>query len=313
MHIGFAGTPAFAAAALGAILDAGLAVSVVLTRPDRRRGRGMKVAPGPVKALACARGIPVLQPAGLGDLAARAQLTAIPLDVLVVAAYGLILPGALLAWPRHGCINIHASLLPRWRGAAPIERALLAGDSQSGISIMRMDAGLDTGPIIARRTVPIAPRETAGSLHDKLAGQGARAIVEALHDLQRDGRLSAAAQPLDGVTYAAKIDRTEAAIDWRQDASAIDRRIRAFNPAPGAQTTLGAETVKLWEASPLPAHSAAPGTVVRADAEGIAVACGEGTLNITALQRSGGRRLSAAAFLAGHRVAIGTRFAGASD
>jgi len=312
MHIGFAGTPAFAAAALETILDAGLAVTLVLTRPDRPHGRGMKVDAGAVKALACARRIALLQPAGFGDPAARERITAIPLDVLVVAAYGLILPKLLLDWPRHGCINIHASLLPRWRGAAPIQRALLAGDSETGISIMRMDEGLDTGPIIARHAVPIAARETAGSLHEKLARLGAQAIVEALRELQHQGRLPAAAQPEEGVTYAAKIDRTEALIDWRQDAPAIDRRIRAFNPAPGAQATLGDETVKLWEATPAPERSAAGGTVVRADAEGIAVACGEGTINITVLQRPGGRRLSAAAFLAGHPIATGTRCGGAN-
>ncbi len=312
MHIGFAGTPAFAAAALGAILEAGLAVTLVLTRPDRPHGRGMKLDPGPVKALACARRIAVLQPAGFADPATRDKITAIPLDVLVVAAYGLILPKSLLDWPRHGCINIHASLLPRWRGAAPIQRALLAGDGETGISIMRMDEGLDTGPIIARHAVPIAARETAGSLHEKLARLGAQAIVEALRELQREGSLPAAAQPEEGATYATKVDRTEAGIDWRQDATAIDRRIRAFNPAPGAQATLGGETVKLWEAAPVQARAARPGTVVRADANGIAVACGDGTLNVTALQRPGGRRLSAAAFLAGHPVTPGSLCGGAN-
>jgi methionyl-tRNA formyltransferase len=311
MHIGFAGTPAFAATALGAILEAGLAVTLVLTRPDRPHGRGMKVDPGPVKALACARRIAVLQPAAFTDPATRDKISAIPLDVLVVAAYGLILPKSLLDWPRHGCINIHASLLPRWRGAAPIQRALLAGDGETGISIMRMDEGLDTGPIIARHAVPIAARETAGSLHEKLARLGAQAIVEALRELQREGSLPAAAQPEEGATYAAKVDRSEARIDWRQHATAIDRRIRAFNPVPGAQATFGGETVKLWEAAPLQARAATPGTVVRADANGIAVACGEGTLNITALQRPGGRRLSAAAFLAGHPVATGSLCDGA--
>jgi len=306
MHIGFAGTPAFAAAALEAILDAGFALTLVLTRPDRPQGRGMKVAPGAVKALACARGIPLLQPGALKDAATRERITAVPLDVLVVAAYGLILPKPLLDWPRHGCINIHASLLPRWRGAAPIQRALLAADRETGISLMHMDEGLDTGPIIACHPVTIASRETGGSLHDKLARVGAGAIVEVLGQLQREGHLAATAQPEAGATYAAKIERSEAHIDWRQDAAAIDRRVRAFNPTPGAQATLGGVTVKLWEATPAPGLSAAPGTVVRADATGIAVACGEGTLNVTLLQRSGGRRLSAAAFLAGHPLATGT-------
>jgi methionyl-tRNA formyltransferase len=312
MRIGFAGTPAFAAAALEAILDAGWAVTLVLTRPDRAHGRGMKVEPGPVKALACARGIPVLQPAGFKDSATREQIIAVPLDVLVVAAFGLILPEPLLDWPRHGCINLHASLLPRWRGAAPIQRALLAGDRETGISLMRMDEGLDTGPIIARHPVTIAPRETAGSLHDKLAVAGARAIVTVLRQLQRAGHLPAQAQPEAGVTYAAKIDRAEARIDWRESALVIDRRIRAFNPTPGAQTTLAGETIKLWEATPAPGRAGAPGTVVGDDAGAIAVACGEGTLNVTQLQRPGGKRLSAAAFLAGHPIATGTRLGGAN-
>jgi methionyl-tRNA formyltransferase len=310
MRIGFAGTPAFAAAALGAILDAGLAVSVVLTRPDRPHGRGMKLAPGPVKALAAVRGISVQQPPSLKDEAACARITATALDVLVVAAYGLILPGAILAWPRHGCINIHASLLPRWRGAAPIQRALLAGDAETGISIMRVDEGLDTGPVIARHPVTIAARETACSLHDKLAVVGGQAIVGALRRLQCDGFLPAETQPDTGATYAAKIERAEARIDWRQSAPAIDRQIRAFNPAPGAQTTLAGETLKLWEAAPVPAGASLPGSVVAATARGIVVACGEGALNVTELQRSGGRRLSAAAFLAGCQVATGMQMGG---
>jgi methionyl-tRNA formyltransferase len=311
MRIGFAGTPAFAAAALEAILDAGLGVTLVLTRPDRPRGRGMKVEPGPVKALAIARGIPLLQPVSLKDQATHERIVAVPIDVLVVAAYGLILPKLLLDWPRHGCINIHASLLPRWRGAAPIERAVLAGDHETGVTIMRMDEGLDTGPMIGRHPVPIAARETAGSLHDKLARVGGVAVVEALQRLQREGNLPTVPQPETGVTYAAKIDRGEALVDWHQDASAIDRRIRAFNPAPGAQATLGDKSVKLWQAMPGPGRFGAPGTVVHADAKGIAIACGHGTLTVTVLQRPGGRRLPAAAFLAGHPVATGTRWGGA--
>lgn len=313
MRIGFAGTPAFAAAALEAILDAGWPVTLVLTQPDRPHGRGMKPDPGPVKALASARGLPLLQPVRLADPATQARITATPLDVLVVTAYGLILPRAILDWPRHGCLNIHASLLPRWRGAAPIQRALLAGDGETGISIMRVDEGLDTGPVIARHAVPIAARDTTGSLQNKLALVAARAIVEALGQLQHDGRLPAVAQPEAGATYAAKISRTEALIDWHQRAHAIDRKIRAFNPAPGAQTTAAGESIKLWEAEPSPARSGTPGTVVRAAATGIVVACGEGELNVTMLQRAGGRRLSAAAFLAGHSVAIGTQWGGAND
>ncbi len=303
MRIGFAGTPVFAATALESILAARLSVALVLAQPDRPRGRGMKQEPGPVKALALARGIPVRQPQSLKPEPERASIVAMPLDVLVVAAYGLILPAAMLDWPRHGCINIHASLLPRWRGAAPIERALLAGDRETGISIMRMDEGLDTGPVIARHPVPIDARETAGSLHDKLAVLGARAVVDVLLELQRGGRLDAAPQPDSGATYAAKIDRDEAKIDWRAGAQAIDRAVRAFDPAPGAQTSLGNEPLKIWKARSLSGRFGAPGTVVRADAAGIIVACGEGALMVTELQRAGGRRMSAAAFLAGHHLA----------
>jgi methionyl-tRNA formyltransferase len=298
--------------ALAAILEAGLAVSLVLTRPDRPHGRGMKLEPGPVKALACARGLPVLQPASLRESATRELITATALDVLVVAAYGLILPKSILDWPRRGCINIHASLLPRWRGAAPIQRALLAGDRETGISIMAVDEGLDTGPIIAREPVPIAARETAGSLHDKLALAGARAIVPVLRQLQRAGQLAADPQPESGVTYAAKIDRAEACINWQESAPLIERRVRAFDPAPGARTTLAGESVKLWEAAAVSSSAGTPGTVLHADAKGILVACGEGALNLTALQRSGGRRVSAAAFLAGHPLATGTQLGGAN-
>jgi methionyl-tRNA formyltransferase len=310
MRVGFAGTPAFAAAALEAILDAGFAVAVVLTQPDRPRDRGLQPKPGPVKSLAAARGIPVLQPSSLKSEAERARIIAIPLDALVVAAYGLILPPSILDWPSRGCINIHASLLPRWRGAAPIQRALLAGDRETGITLMQMDQGLDTGPIISRHAVPIAARETAGSLHDKLAAVGAGAIAGALSELRGDRRLPAEPQPEAGATYAAKLGPAETVIDWSASAVAIDRGIRAFDPAPGAQTTLAGATLKIWEASPLLGRFGAPGVVARAEAAGIVVACGEGALNVTRLQRAGGKRMPAAAFLAGHELAIGTRLGG---
>ena len=312
MRIGFAGTPAFAAAALEAILDAGLPVAVALTQPDRPRDRGWRPKSGPVKALAVARGIPVLQPSNLKSEAERARIIAIPLDVLVVAAYGLILPSSILEWPDGGCINIHASLLPRWRGAAPIQRALLAGDCETGITLMRMDEGLDTGPIIARHAVPIAARETAGSLHDKLATVGARAIVETLSTLRRSGRLAAEAQAEKGAIYAAKLTPAETVIDWSASADAIDRSVRAFDPAPGAQTTLAGAVLKIWEASPLPGRFGAPGVVTRAEAAGIVVACGDGALNVTRLQRAGSKPMPAAAFLAGRPLAIGTRLGGAN-
>jgi methionyl-tRNA formyltransferase len=305
MRVGFAGTPAFAASALQALLDAGICVPVVLTQPDRPHGRGMRAGPSAIKTLARARSIPVLQPERLKSEAELAHLLAVPVDVLVVAAYGLILPRTILDWPRHGCINIHASLLPRWRGAAPIQRALLAGDSETGITLMRMDEGLDTGPIIARHATPIAPRETAGSLHDKLAALGARAITEELAKLQDEGRLASEPQPDQGATYAAKLDPAEAVIDWRASAETLDRRVRAFNPVPGARTSLEGDMLKIWEAVPLRERFEAPGRIVRADEHGIVIACGEGGLSVSRLQRAGGKPMSAAAFLAGHSLAPG--------
>ncbi len=307
MRIGFAGTPAFAAEALDSILGTGFPVALVLTQPDRPHGRGLKRAPGAVKALALARGLPVRQPATLKPEREWAALVAVPLDVLIVAAYGLILPPAMLSWPRYGCLNIHASLLPRWRGAAPIARAILAGDSETGVSIMRMDEGLDTGPVIARHPVAIDPRETAGSLHDKLATLGARAIVDALRALARGAPLRAIAQDASAASYAPKVERAEARVDWSADAQVIDRKVRAFDPAPGAQTNLGGTALKIWGTAPIAGRFGPPGTVVRADASGIVVACGNGALVISQLQRAGGRRMEASAFLAGHPLAIGSR------
>ena len=312
MRIGFAGTPVFAATALEAILAAGFPVGVVLTQPDRPRGRGMKLEPGPVKTLALARGLPLIQPASLKPEREQAAIVATPLDVLVVAAYGLIVPPALLSWPTHGCINIHASLLPLWRGAAPIERAILSGDRETGISIMRMDEGLDTGPVLSQHRLPIEPRETSGSLHDKLAALGAEAIVETLGRLAGGDPIEALAQDASKACYAAKIRPDEATIDWRTDAPSIDRLVRAFDPAPGAQTRIDGTALKIWRAAPLPGRFGAPGDIVRADASGIVVACGEGSLLISELQRAGGKRMSARAFLAGHRVVAGSQL-GATD
>jgi len=310
MRVGFAGTPAFAATALQAILDAGFAVPVVLTQPDRPKGRGLRVEPSPVKALAIAHGLPVLQPASLKVADARAAVIAIPVDVLVVAAYGLILPPAILDWPRHGCLNIPASLLPRWRGAAPIQRALLAGDAETGVTIMQMDPGLDTGPTLDVVRIPIGARETTGTLHDRLAAAGAGAIVSVLRRLAGGELPVATPQPAEGATYAAKIERTETAIDWRLPAAAIERRVRAFDPAPGATTSLGGAPVKIWraEVADVPAAGAEPGDVVGATAAGIVVACGAGALRVVELQPAGGRRVSAAAFVAGRRIAPGQRF-----
>jgi methionyl-tRNA formyltransferase len=310
MRVAFAGTPAFAASALDAILACGHDVPVVLTQPDRPSGRGLKQSASAVKQLAQDHRLTVLQPVSLKAADAAAALAVIPVDVLVVAAYGLLLPPPILAWPRHGCLNIHASLLPRWRGAAPIARALLAGDAESGVTIMQMDAGLDTGPMHDVERMPIATRETGGSLHDKLAAAGARAIVAVLDRLARDGTLTGRPQPAEGVTYAAKITRADTVIDWRASATAIDRQVRAFDPVPGACTVRAGELVKVWAAEPIPGSAVrgSPGDVLAADARGVVVACGDGALRITEMQPAGSRRLPVAAFVAGRRIAAGDRF-----
>ena len=313
MKLIFAGTPDFAASALAALIQAGHNVELLLTQPDRPAGRGMKALASPVKQLAMQHGLTVLQPVSLKDPQAQIPLRECAADIMVVAAYGLILPQAVLDLPRLGAINIHASLLPRWRGAAPIQRAILAGDTETGISIMRMDAGLDTGPVLMQRAVPITDEETAQSLHDKLAALGATLIVEALSVMTRTG-LAEQPQPVQGVTYAGKLDKAEARIDWTLPAQQVDRAIRAFSPFPGAHSTLKGAELKLWKATPsaVPADWAAalPGTVLAADAAGIRVACGDGMLTIRELQRPGARRLAAAEFLRGFAIASGDRFGG---
>ncbi len=310
MRIGFAGTPAFAAAVLGSLRDAGFAIALVLTQPNRPRGRGLNLVASPVKQIALDAGIPVYEPATLAPDAARAPILANRVDVLAVAAYGLILPPAVLAWPRHGCVNVHASLLPRWRGAAPIQRALLAGDAQTGVTLMQMDAGLDTGPMLDAVRVPIGPRDTAATLEHKLAVQGADCLVAHLHRLAAGTAGPPVAQPAEGATYAAKIHKSEAAIDWNASAVDVDRRVRAFDPAPGASTVLAGERIKLWRTHPaqLVATGVAPGTVLAMEGDTIVVACGAGALGIAELQPAGGRRMSAAAFVAGRRLAPGVRF-----
>ena len=314
LRVGFAGTPEFAATALRVILAAGFSVPLVLTQPDRPRGRGLALAASPVKTLALAHALPCLQPASLKTEAGRDPVLAVPVDVLVVAAYGLILPPAVLAWPRHGSLNIHASRLPRWRGAAPIQRAIAAGDAGTGVTIMQMDAGLDTGPVIATVDVPIEPRETAGTLHDKLAAVGARAIVATLQQLAREGALTSVAQPEAGVTYAAKLSRAEAAIDWTLSAAVADRRIRAFNPVPGAHARLADLDLKVWAAEPLAritsgaTPAAMPGTVLAVGAAGVDVACGDGVLRLTEVQPAGGKRMPAPAFATGRGLVPGQRF-----
>jgi methionyl-tRNA formyltransferase len=309
LRVAFAGTPPFAASALAAILDAGHDVVLVLTQPDRPQGRGLKLASSAVKGLAIERGLAVLQPPTLKGVPPPAGARP---DVLIVAAYGLILPQAMLDWPRHGAINIHASLLPRWRGAAPIQRALLAGDEETGISIMQMDPGLDTGPVIARMVVPIAPRDTAGTLTARLAAAGDEVIVRTLAQLTKTGFLSAQPQDAPAATYAGKIGRAEAAIRWNDDALTIDRVVRALNPAPGAFATLQGATIKIWAAEPTEGIGPA-GEIVSADGSGLLVACGQGALRVLELQRAGGRRMSAASFLDGYPVAAGATFDAGSD
>jgi methionyl-tRNA formyltransferase len=317
MRVVFAGTPEFARAALERLHAAGFTVPLVLTQPDRPAGRGLKLQPSPVKQFATERGIPVAQPRSLrldgkypeDAAAARQALQQARPDVMVVAAYGLILPQWVLDLPRLGCLNIHASVLPRWRGAAPIHRAIEAGDSETGVTIMQMDAGLDTGDMLLVERVPIAPADTTAKLHDKLAHLGGRLIVEAL-ELAACGGFHPARQPSEGVTYAHKIEKAEAAVDWSQPAAVIERRIRAFDPFPGASSHIRGETIKLWRAQALPGRgSVAPGTIVAVDEHGIGVACGQGSrLELTELQRPGGKRLPAADFLRGFPLEPGMRF-----
>jgi methionyl-tRNA formyltransferase len=318
LRVVFAGTPEFAAAALAAIHAAGFAVPLVLTQPDRPAGRGMKLTASPVKRYAVEQGLKVAQPTSLrrsGKYPEEASaaidlLRATPHDVMVVAAYGLILPQEVLDIAPHGSINIHASLLPRWRGAAPIHRAIEAGDAETGITLMQMDAGLDTGAMIREARTVILPNDTTGTLHDRLAQLGADLVVQALRDLEREGRLPATPQPDEGATYAAKIAKHEAALDWRRPADALARQIRAFDPFPGASGTLDGAAVKIWAAEVLemPANPE-PGAIVDVSAEGVVVACGEGALRLTQLQKPGGKRLPVREFLAGFPLAQGQRFA----
>ncbi len=305
LKLGFAGTPEFAVPALDALNDA-YGIRAVFTQPDRPAGRGQPLRAGPVKARAAQLGLKLHQPASFRSPEALEMLRALELDVLVVVAYGLILPPAALACPKLGCINIHASLLPRWRGAAPIQRALLAGDATTGVTIMRMDVGLDTGPMLAARAIDIGDADTGKSLHDRLARLGADLIVETI-DAVRDGRSRQNPQPTAGVTYAEKISKAEACIDWRQDAVEIWRRIRAFNPWPIAETRLNGVQLRMWDAevhrTPVPEASArTPGTVLAATPEGIDVACGRGVLRVLRLQLAGRKPLPARDFIRGRRL-----------
>ncbi|MCM8612153.1 methionyl-tRNA formyltransferase [Accumulibacter sp.] len=302
MRLGFAGTPDFAAVALRALLVAGHEVELVLTQPDRAAGRGLAMRPSPVKRLAQAAGLRLLQPPTLRDPLVEQEIRSRDLDVLVVAAYGLILPQAILDLPLWGCINIHASLLPRWRGAAPIQRAILAGDRETGISIMQMDAGLDSGPVLLSARQDIRDDDTAASLHDRLADLGAGLLLEVLDRLPFAG----CEQPAEGIAYAAKIDKAEAVLDWRLPAVQLARQVRAFNPLPVARCSLGSSVLKVWAARPL-AACGAPGLVLGAGRDGLLIACGEGALCIEEVQQAGGRRMSAAEFLNGLAVPVGSR------
>jgi methionyl-tRNA formyltransferase len=303
MRIIFAGTPPFAAAALDALADAGHDIALVLTQPDRPAGRGMKLTQSAVKQAALARGLAVYQPTSLKTPEAQAQLAETGADVMVVAAYGLILPQTVLDLPRFGCLNIHASLLPRWRGAAPIQRAILAGDTKTGITIMQMDAGLDTGAMLAKAVVPILESDTAASLHDALAAVGARVIVAVLANYSA---LAPEAQDNAQATYAAKLSKDEARLDWSQPADALARAVRAYNPVPGAWTLLEGVPLKVWSAR-IVSDSGSPGRVLRADADQLVVACGSGALALLEIQPAGSKRMTSTAFLAGRALPQGSR------
>ena len=326
LRVVFAGTPEFARTALERLVQAGYQVVLVLTQPDRPAGRGMKLQPSPVKQFALEQGIPVAQPQGLklegkypqDAAAAQEALQAARADDMVVAAYGLILPIWVLQTFRWGCLNIHASLLPRWRGAAPIHRAIEAGDTQTGVTIMQMDAGLDTGDMLLVHTVDVTPQDTTASLHDRLAHLGADMVVQAL-ELAASSGLKPQAQPQDGITYAHKIEKAEAQLDWNLPAQALDRKIRAFNPFPGAAASFGGEVVKIWgaklDAEPNESldtaelNPAEPGTILSSGPEGVCVQCGQGRLWLTELQRAGGKRLAAADFVRGFDLPLGERWA----
>ncbi|WP_303289940.1 methionyl-tRNA formyltransferase [Marinobacter sp. SS5-14b] len=292
MRIVFAGTPDFAATALKALLAAGHNVVGVYSQPDRPAGRGRKLMPSPVKQVALDAGLPVFQPDSLKPDDAQQELAALNPDVMIVAAYGLILPKAVLDIPTHGCLNIHASLLPRWRGAAPIQRAIAAGDRETGITIMQMDVGLDTGDMLLKTSTPIRPDDTGGRLHDRLAEMGGSAIVEALTSLSK-GELTGEAQNDDEANYAHKLSKEEGHIDWTRSAPEIERLIRAFNPWPGTFTDLGDQRIRIHQAEALAQNrDKAPGTVLRREREGIDIACGTGSLRVTSVQLPGTRALS---------------------
>ena len=306
MKVIFAGTPDFAAAALKAIAAAGFEIPLVLTQPDRPKGRGMQLAPSPVKQAALELGLRVAQPEKLRNNAEALQmLKEVDADVMVVAAYGLILPQDVLDTPKHGCLNIHASLLPRWRGAAPIQRAIEAGDAETGVCIMQMDIGLDTGDVVSEHRYTIQPTDTANEVHDALMNLGAEAIVADLQQLKAEGRLRSVKQPEEGITYAQKLSKEEARVDWNESAAVIERKIRAFNPVPAAWVEYQGKPMKIWRAEVV-AQQGRAGEVLSCSADGLVVACGENALKITELQPSGSKRMPIAAFAAGHKIEVGT-------
>jgi methionyl-tRNA formyltransferase len=293
LRVVFAGTPEFSVPCLEACRASGAEVVAVYTQPDRPAGRGRKLTPSPVKQAALAAGIAVEQPESLKSEEARATLAAYAPDLMVVVAYGLILPRKVLAIPRLGCWNVHASLLPRWRGAAPIQRAILAGDAESGVDLMQMEAGLDTGPVLLERRTPIGREDTGGSLHDRLSALGADVLAEGLSRVMGGETLVPRVQPEEGVTYAHKLDKAEARLDFTRPAIELERQVRAFDPWPVAEGEVNGETLRVWAARAIEG-SGAPGSVLGMNREGIDIACGEGALRVTALQRAGGKRITAA-------------------
>jgi methionyl-tRNA formyltransferase len=298
LRLVFAGTPEFAVPCLGACRASGAEVVAVYTQPDRPAGRGRKLTPSPVKQAALAAGIAVEQPESLKPVEAQQTLAAYRPDLLVVVAYGLILPRKVLAIPRLGCWNVHASLLPRWRGAAPIQRAILAGDSESGVDLMQMEAGLDTGPVLLQRRTPIAREDTGGSLHDRLALLGADVLIEGLRRTLTGEVLIATPQPAEGVTYAHKLDKAEARLDFSRPAIELERQVRAFDPWPVAEGAIAGEPLRIWAAQAIELdHAARPSSVLAAGRDGIDLACGHGALRVIALQRAGGKRIGAIDYL----------------
>jgi len=304
LRLVFAGTPEFSVPSLATCLASGAEVVAVYTQPDRPAGRGRKLAAGPVKQAALAAGVAVEQPQTLRDAGARARLAGYAADLMVVVAYGLILPKAVLALPRLGCWNVHASLLPRWRGAAPIQRALLAGDRETGVDLMRMEAGLDTGPVLLEARTPIAPDDTGGSLHDRLAALGARTLADGLARVLRGEVIASTPQREDGVAYAHKIDKNEARLDWNEPASQLERKVRAFDPWPVAEAIIEGERLRIWSAEAIAGRvTAVPGSIVATSREAIDIATGDGVLRVHALQRDGGRRIAVRDWLNARREA----------